>query len=116
MHDLGRRQPDEVPGIMEAVNKAAIETFRSEGAAWLHFGFTPFAGLSREREVPGASEAFSWFTHWLWENGSAVYPARSQLAYKQKWTPHAILPDYIAFQGRAQLGGLLHLFKAATVL
>ncbi|GAA4677626.1 phosphatidylglycerol lysyltransferase domain-containing protein [Streptomyces youssoufiensis] len=33
VHDLGRRQPDEVPGIMEAINKAAIESLRSEGAA-----------------------------------------------------------------------------------
>ncbi|MFJ1748144.1 bifunctional lysylphosphatidylglycerol flippase/synthetase MprF [Streptomyces sp. NPDC088116] len=116
MHDLSRRQPDDVPGIMEAINKTAIETFQSEGAEWLHFGFTPFTSLSPDREVAGASRAFSWFTHWLWENGSAVYPAQSQLAYKLKWAPHAILPEYIAFQGPAQLGGLLHVFKAANAI
>jgi len=116
LHDLSRRLPDRVPGIMEAINTTAIETFQSEGASWLHFGFTPFTGLDAGLELPGASPGFAWFMRWLWENGEQIYPARSQLAYKDKWAPHVVLPEYVAFQGRARLSGLLHLFKAANAL
>src|SRR4051812_38660729 len=47
LHDLSRRRADVPPGVMEAINSTAMETFRGEGAAWLHFGFTPFVGLDR---------------------------------------------------------------------
>ncbi|MDQ1015509.1 lysylphosphatidylglycerol synthetase-like protein (DUF2156 family) [Streptomyces afghaniensis] len=116
LHDLSRRLPDDVPGIMESINKAAIETFQAEKAGWLHFGFTPFTSLSPELESPNASKAFNWFANWLWEHGGAVYPAQSQLAYKHKWAPQLVLPEYIAFHGRAQAGGLIHVFKAANAV
>jgi hypothetical protein len=51
---------------------------------------------------------------WLWENGSFVYPAQTQLAYKSKWAPSVILPEYLAFHGQAQSAGLIHVFKAAN--
>ncbi|MFF8908798.1 bifunctional lysylphosphatidylglycerol flippase/synthetase MprF [Streptomyces olivaceoviridis] len=116
LHDLSRRMPGDVPGIMESINQTAISTFTAEGAEWLHFGFTPFTSLVPETESPNASAAFGWFVQWLWEYGDAVYPAQSQLAYKQKWAPHAVLPEYIAFHGRAQAGGLVHVFKAAKAV
>ncbi|MFJ1543736.1 DUF2156 domain-containing protein [Streptomyces sp. NPDC088246] len=115
LHDLSRRLPDKVPGIMEAINRTAIDTFVAEGADWLHFGFTPFTGLAEEYEVPGASRGFAWFMRWLLANGAAVYPAQTQLAYKQKWAP-LVLPEYVAFQGEARLSGLLHIFKAANAI
>ncbi|MCK1794573.1 DUF2156 domain-containing protein [Streptomyces sp. XM4193] len=114
MHDLSRRVPEGPPGVMEAINSTAIEVFRTEGVPWLHFGFTPFTGLAEEHELPGRSSAFQWFMHWLWENGEAVYPARTQLSYKEKWAPHAVLPEYVAFQGRADLGAFAHIFRAAN--
>lgn len=114
MHDLSRRVPDGPPGVMEAINSTAIEAFRHENVPWLHFGFTPFTGLSEEYELPGRSSAFQWFMHWLWENGEAVYPARTQLSYKEKWAPHAVLPEYVAFRGRADLGAFAHIFRAAN--
>lgn len=114
MHDLSRRKPGESPGIMESINAAAIQTFRSEGVPWLHFGFTPFTSLSPEYEMPGASKAYRYFMGWLWENGDFVYPAKSQLAYKNKWAPHEVLPEYIASYGGAQAAGLIHVFKAAN--
>lgn len=113
MHDLSRRLPDGPPGVMEAINAAAIETFREEGVPWLHFGFTPFTGLSETCEAPGRSSAFQWFMHHLWEHGEAVYPARTQLAYKEKWAPHEVLPEYVAFHGDADLGAFAHIFRAA---
>ncbi|MFI9236939.1 phosphatidylglycerol lysyltransferase domain-containing protein [Streptomyces sp. NPDC053079] len=114
LHDLSRRLPGDTPGIMEAINKHAIDTFQTEGADWLHFGFTPFTSLSPDHETPGSSPAFTWFMHWLGENGDAVYPAQSQLAYKHKWGPHLALPEYIAFWGPAQTSALIHVFKASN--
>ena len=102
MHDLSRRQPDS-PGVMEAINKVAIEKFRNEGVAWEHFGFTPFTSLSPEIQFPGYSRGFHWFMGQLWTNGKDIYPAQTQFAYKDKWKQDAILPEYIAFQHGASI-------------
>jgi lysylphosphatidylglycerol synthetase-like protein (DUF2156 family) len=75
MHDLSRRQPDSPPGVMEAINKVAIDEFRGEGVEWEHFGFTPFTALSPERQFPGYSRAFHWFMAEFWANGNQIYPA-----------------------------------------
>jgi lysylphosphatidylglycerol synthetase-like protein (DUF2156 family) len=116
LHDLSRRLPDDLPGILEAINLAAIEQFRAEGVAWLHFGFTPFTSLDAGLEIGGYSPGFSWFVDQLGAHGEAVYPAKTQLAYKQKWAPQVVLPEYVAFLGRAQLGGFIHVFKASNAL
>lgn len=116
LHDLSRRLPVGPPGIMEAINSTAIEAFRSEHAPWLHFGFTPFTGLDLEFEVATSSRWFRGLVGQLAERGAAVYPAQTQLAYKNKWAPHAVLPEYIAFSNRASVGGFLQVFKAANAL
>jgi lysylphosphatidylglycerol synthetase-like protein (DUF2156 family) len=94
MHDLSRRQPDSPPGVMEAINKAAIDVFRAEGVPWLHFGFINHLG----------------------EHGEHIYPARTQLAYKEKWAPTLVLPEYIAFQRGASLPALVHIFRACNAI
>ena len=114
MHDLSQRKPGGSPGIMESINFAAIEKFRSESVRWLHFGFTPFTSLSPEHELPGASKAYAYFMDWLWENGDFVYPAKSQFAYKNKWAPHEVQPEYIAFHGSVHAAGLIHVFKVSN--
>jgi len=114
MHDLSRRVPGRSPGLMEAINHTAIETFRTEGAGWLHFGFTPFTGLDEAVEVPGYSPAFQWLMHFLWEQGAALYPAQTQLAYKEKWAPQTMIPEYVAFDGQASLPALAHIFRACN--
>ena len=101
---------------MEAVNAAAVEVFRSEGVPWLHFGFTPFTGLSPAFGTASASSWFAWLVRQLGARGAAVYPAATQLAYKEKWAPHLVLPEYVAFQGRAGLYGFLQVFAAANAL
>ena len=55
LHDLSRRRPDAPPGALEHVVVTAVERFRSEGAGFLHFGFTPFTSLDGRHEQPGAS-------------------------------------------------------------
>ncbi|MFL6127177.1 bifunctional lysylphosphatidylglycerol flippase/synthetase MprF [Actinophytocola sp.] len=116
LHDLSRRRPDGPPGVMEAINSTAIDAFRSEGAAWLHFGFTPFTGLAADFDTRTRSGWFAWLVRQLAARGAAVYPAATQLAYKEKWGPHAVIPEYIAFQGRASVYGFLQVFKAANAL
>ncbi|MFE9775062.1 DUF2156 domain-containing protein [Streptomyces sp. NPDC005931] len=115
MHDLSRRIPDDSPGLMEAINAHAIEVFRAEGVEWLHFGFTPFTGLDAGHELDGHSPAFQWLMHALWAEGAALYPAQTQLAYKQKWAPDLVIPEYVAFDGpQASLPGFAHVFRACN--
>lgn len=115
MHDLSRRIPDGSPGLMEAINAQAIEVFRQEGVDWLHFGFTPFTGLDASCELDGHSPAFQWLMHALWAEGGALYPAQTQLSYKQKWAPDALIPEYVAFDGaQASLASFAHIFRACN--
>lgn len=115
MHDLSRRVPDGSPGLMEAINAHAVEVFRAEGAAWLHFGFTPFTGLDARHELDGHSPAFQWLMHALWAEGAALYPAQTQLSYKQKWAPDLVIPEYVAFDGpQASLPAFAHVFRACN--
>jgi lysylphosphatidylglycerol synthetase-like protein (DUF2156 family) len=116
LHDLSRRDPGGPPGVMEAINHTAIGQFQTERVAWLHFGFTPFTGLDPELEVETASRPFGWLVRQLRARGSAVYPAATQLAYKQKWGCNLVIPEYIAFSGRASLAGFLHVFKVSNAL
>ncbi|MDO0925265.1 DUF2156 domain-containing protein [Streptomyces sp. TG1A-8] len=115
MHDLSRRIPEGSPGLMEAINAHAIEVFRAEGVQWLHFGFTPFTGLDAGYELDGHSPAFQWLMHALWAEGAALYPAQTQLSYKQKWAPDVVIPEYVAFDGpQASLPGFAHVFRACN--
>lgn len=115
MHDLSRRLPDSSPGIMEAINKTAIDTFRAEGVPWLHFGFTPFTSMSEDREVEGRSPGFAWLMRRLGETGS-VYPASTQLAYKEKWNPTLITTEYAGFPGPASVEGFVHVWRACNAM
>lgn len=115
LHDLSRRLPGGPPGIMEAINKAAIDSFQAECVPWLHFGFTPFTGLDSELEVGSHSRWFRCLVHQLGIRGESVYPAKTQLAYKNKWNPVA-LPEYIAFSRGASISGFLQVFRVANAL
>ncbi|MEU4657101.1 DUF2156 domain-containing protein [Streptomyces sp. NPDC023723] len=116
LHDLSRRRPDAPPGVMEAVNATVMERLVEEGAAWLHFGFTPFTGLDPSHELPAAGPLFTRFAHWLAQHGEVIYPAASQLEYKQKWAPHEVLPEYIAFRGRPRPGAVWQLLRATNAV
>jgi lysylphosphatidylglycerol synthetase-like protein (DUF2156 family) len=116
MHDLSRRHPDAPPGVMEAVNATAIDVLRAEGVAWLHFGFTPFTGLDPAVETATARPLVSRLVRLLAAHGERIYPARTQLDYKEKWGPHAVLPEYIAFHGRPRLGAVWQLLRVTNAI
>ncbi|MBI1758705.1 MAG: DUF2156 domain-containing protein [Actinobacteria bacterium] len=106
LHDLSRRRPGVPPGVMEAINVHAITAFQESGAAWLHFGFTPFTALDRDLATPTASPTVERFVRFLATHGDKVYPARTQVAYKEKWGPRVVLPEYLAFHGRPSPGAI----------
>jgi lysylphosphatidylglycerol synthetase-like protein (DUF2156 family) len=111
LHDLSRRHPDAPPGVLELIVVTAVETFQAEGAAYLHFGFTPFTGLSAEHEVSGSSAVARWIVRLLADHGSAIYPAADQLAYKEKWGLNLVQPEYVAFGGRVSVGAVWNLLR-----
>jgi lysylphosphatidylglycerol synthetase-like protein (DUF2156 family) len=117
LHDLSRRDPEAPPGTSELMVITAVERFREEGARWLHFGLTPFTGLADEHVVAGAGSPIARkAVRLLAERGQAIYPAADQLAYKLKWAPNLVQPEYVAFSGRVTLGAvwaLLRLTQAA---
>ncbi len=94
LHDLTRRLPSAPVGAMELCNAAAMERLASEGSEYLHFGFTPFAVDGDEN--PGGSRVLAWLLRVLWRYGGAIYPARSQVAYKLKWAPDYAEAEYVA--------------------
>jgi len=101
---------------MEAINVTAIERFRSENVGWLHFGFTPFVGLAAGHEVTSASRFVARLVKLLGEHGGFVYPAATQVAYKEKWGPHVLLPEYVAFHGRPRLGAVWSLLRVTNAI
>ncbi|HEU5321358.1 MAG TPA: DUF2156 domain-containing protein [Methylomirabilota bacterium] len=109
LHDLSRRRPDCPPGVMELVNSTAIRRFQAEGVGHLHFGFTPFAEVGRElgSHSPLVAALVRALARW----GGAVYPAASQVAYKRKWGPQIVEPEYLAFRGRFRLGAVWQLLR-----
>ncbi|WP_432092891.1 phosphatidylglycerol lysyltransferase domain-containing protein [Streptomyces sp. bgisy100] len=116
LYDLTRRLPGSPVGTVELINLTALQRFRSEGAAWLHLGLTPFAGLAPEHSPPCASRLLDRAVTLLAERGKAVYPARSQEAFKLKWAPHVIEPEYAAFEGGATPGAVWNLLRVVRAL
>jgi lysylphosphatidylglycerol synthetase-like protein (DUF2156 family) len=114
LHDLSRRRPDAPPGVLELIVVTALEKFQAERASHLHFGFTPFTNLSPEYEVAGASRVTAHILQFLAKHGSAIYPAASQLAYKEKWGLDLVQPEYIAFQGGISLRRVWSLLRVTN--
>jgi len=94
LHDLTRRLPSAPVGAMELCNAHAMERLGEAGAEYLHFGFTPFAVDGTDGE--GASPVLAWLLRMLWRHGGSIYPAQSQVAYKLKWAPEYVEPEYVA--------------------
>jgi lysylphosphatidylglycerol synthetase-like protein (DUF2156 family) len=108
LHDLTRRAPEAPAGTMELVNATALERFQRQGVPHLHFGLTPFVVDEKLRPDHWlVSRLVRWIGRW----GSAIYPARAQLQYKQKWAPEIVESELIAFQ-KVSFGALWALLVA----
>ncbi|WP_415421857.1 phosphatidylglycerol lysyltransferase domain-containing protein [Serratia marcescens] len=117
MHDLTRRLVNIPPGTMELINRHAIERFKSEGVRYLSFGFTPFYGVTESEDAfEPKSKLLSRIIKWLEKYGQRIYPARSQIAYKQKWQPMTVSPEYFAVYKRFRLSHLIRLMKLSNAL
>ncbi|MFC7310216.1 bifunctional lysylphosphatidylglycerol flippase/synthetase MprF [Streptomyces monticola] len=116
LHDLSRRLPDCPPGVMEAINSKVIEELRAAGTSWLHFGFTPFTGLDDAHQLPTASRIAARIVRLIADHGDRVYPAKSQLEYKSKWYPTAVLPEYFAFDGGMSPRSLWSVARATNII
>ncbi len=110
LYDLTRRTPQASVGTIELINHTALERFTAEGAQWLHLGLTPFARLAQQQPA-SASPLLTRMTTLLAAHGAALYPARSQEAFKLKWAPQVIEPEFVAFRGGPRPSSLWHLFR-----
>ena len=116
LHDLTRRSPDAPSGVMELINAVALARFQAESIRFLHFGFTPFlVGMGGAAVEPPDHWLVPRIVRFVGRWGSAIYPARTQLQYKQKWAPEIVETEYIAFQN-VSLGALWALLIATRSL
>lgn len=116
LHDLSRRVPDSPPGVVEAINIHAITQFRESGTAWLHFGFTPFTSMDDSHQLPAASRVGARLVRLIADHGEFLYPARTQLEYKYKWRPTAVMPEYFAFDGGISPRSLWSVLRATNIV
>jgi len=116
LHDLSRRASDATPGTMELLVTQCLSACVEQGAAWWHFGFTPFTGLDSGWALGRPSPSVDRLVRFLAAHGETVYPAASQLDYKQKWGHLQTLPDYLGFDGRPRLSGVLGLLRATNLI
>jgi len=117
LYDLTRRRADSPPGVVELVFHSALEQLRDEGVEWLHLGLTPFTGMADRHELVGASShAVSWLVGQLGLRGEAIYPARSQEAFKLKWGPQVIEPEYMAFEDGPRLGAIWQILRLTRAI
>ncbi|MEU1073445.1 phosphatidylglycerol lysyltransferase domain-containing protein [Streptomyces sp. NPDC005878] len=114
LHHTARRAPDAPRGAVEAVNLAAAGAFTTEGAQWLHLGFTAFAGLCAQYELGTASAAAARLLRLAAGHGAWRHATARRLAYQRIWDPHLVQPGYLAWQGRAAGGALGRLLRSAA--
>lgn len=117
LYDLTRRRPDAPPGVIEHVFAEAAQRLAADGAGWMHLGLTPFVGLDPSHELAGVdSRALGALVRWVGTNASWLYPAAGQVAFKLKWRPHLVTPEYVAVPGTPRLRDGLCLARATNAL
>lgn len=116
LYDLSRRAPHAPPGTIEAIFHAAASRMQEESAAWLHLGLTPFAGLDTSLELAQSSRVVRRVIEIIGAHGRKLYPARAQEAFKLKWAPSVVEPEYVAFEGWLRPGALWQLMRTTNIL
>jgi lysylphosphatidylglycerol synthetase-like protein (DUF2156 family) len=116
LYDLPRRRPDAPQGTIQLVMISAIERFQAEQAGYLHLGLTPFSGIAGEHELPGRSRTAACLVQLLAEHGRHIYPAADQVAFKRKWAPEVVQPEYVAFAGGVRLRSVWSLLRLTNAI
>ncbi|ABD12587.1 hypothetical protein ThrDRAFT_04223 [Frankia casuarinae] len=116
LHDLSRRIPDAPTGVSELILSTAVRQFVGEKTPYLHFGLTPFTSLDPKHRLPGHSPFVDRFVRWLGTRAEWIYPAQSQVAYKLKWQPDLIQPEYVAFQDGVSLSAVWRLMRVTKAV
>jgi lysylphosphatidylglycerol synthetase-like protein (DUF2156 family) len=119
LYDLTRRAPDAPVGTVELINLTALETFRDEQAGWLHLGLTPFLSTGGDETAgaePAGSPVLSALIRAVERHGAALYPARNAHAFKVKWAPHVVEPEYLAFQRPLTPAAALRLLRLVNAI
>ena len=101
LYDLTRRRPDAPPGVIEHIFFEAAQQLAADGAAWMHLGLTPFVGL--DTVARPAARPTRMLDKLVRGRGNAawLYPSAGQVAFKLKWRPQLITPEYVAVPGHA---------------
>jgi lysylphosphatidylglycerol synthetase-like protein (DUF2156 family) len=117
LYDLVRRLPTAPPGVIEHIFVEAAQALSASGAEWIHLGMTPFVGIEPEHQVASSSSRLlNKAISLVRDHGTSLYPAKSQLAFKLKWRPHQVVPEYIAFPDRVRLRDIWCLARATNSL
>jgi len=116
LYDLPRRRPDAAQGTIQLVMISAIERFQAEKASYLHLGLTPFSGIADEHDFPGRSRVAARLVQLLAEHGRHIYPAADQVAFKHKWAPDLVQPEYVAFADGVSLRSVWSLLRLTNAI
>lgn len=117
LYDLNRLVPGS-PDVGDLQVWSVMRRLQEEGAACFHLGFTPFAEL----DTPGSSAALprsrlgAVLLRLLAEHGESLYPTAGAVAWKRKWQPLTVAPEYIAFPSRLRPGAVARLLRLTNVL
>ena len=116
LYDLTRRGGGAPPGVIDLIFHTVVEQLREEEVRWLHLGLTPVVELDPEHELAGHSKPVRKVVELIHDKGDAIYPARSQLEFKNKWNPQQVEPEYVGFEGRPSPGAVWHLLRLTRAI
>ena len=116
LYDLTRRRPDAPPGVIEHIFFEAAQRLAADGAEWMHLGLTPFVGLDTEHDLVSSNAMLDKLVRWIGGNAAWLYPSAGQVAFKLKWRPQLVTPEYIAVPGTPRLRDGLCLARATNAV
>ena len=117
LYDLNRLLPG-APDVGDLQVWSVMRRLQAEGAPYFHLGFTPFAelGLPGSSTPPAHSRVGALLLRLLAEHGERLYPTAGAVAWKRKWQPVTVAPEYIAFPGRLRPGAVARLLRLTNVV
>ncbi len=116
LYDLTRRRPGAPPGVIEHIFFEAAQRLAADGAAWMHLGLTPFVGLDTDHGLGATNPMLDKLVRWIGGNAAWLYPSAGQVAFKLKWRPQLVTPEYIAVPGTPRLRDGLCLARATNAV